>query len=91
MVYLMKCGHVSNAIQHLPDRTTRPVCAICIGIKKEAAEIVHECKDDAGLEDRKAKCTNCEKETNSCWDLAFFKYQPENAHDSYYCGCRGWD
>lgn len=24
-------------------------------------------------------------------DLAFFRYQPENENDDYYCGCLGWD
>ena len=24
-------------------------------------------------------------------ELAFFRYQPENENDDYYCGCMGWD
>lgn len=24
-------------------------------------------------------------------DLPFFRYQPDNPHDSHYCGCYGWD
>jgi hypothetical protein len=24
-------------------------------------------------------------------DLAFFRYQPDEPTDDYYCGCMGWD
>lgn len=44
----------------------------------------NECDDCRG----KSKC-ECQKPSSV--DLAFFKYQPDEEFDSYYCGCIGWD
>lgn len=29
--------------------------------------------------------------TPSSTELAFFEHQPNQLHDRYYCGCRGWN
>jgi hypothetical protein len=87
MAYLMKCGHVSNAI----DSNNKPVCGICIGMKKEHEEIEKLCIGNEGLEGRKAKCSFCSKTVDSKWDLPFFEYSPNEEYDNYCCGCCGWD
>lgn len=74
---LMKCGHTA-----LATYDDKPVCPIC-----NCHEIA-ETKPD--LTGRTAKCFYCGKEQPS-GNLPFFKYQPEQEFDSYYCGCEGWD
>ena len=46
---------------------------------------------DEVLEGRIAKCTDCGEKQSSKPSLPFFWYRPDKMHDSYYCGCRGWD
>lgn len=80
---IMECGHAAQS----PG-----VCVIC-----SCKEVAQEQPDLTG---RKAKCHyahagrckyECAKETDSAFTLAFFKHQPEQEYDSYYCGCWGWD
>ena len=85
--YLMKCGHVANTY----DPYGNPVCVICAGMTNDADIIDKECHGNVGLEDRTAKCPECGLKTESRWDLAFFKYCPDNEFDEYYDGCYGWD
>ena len=86
MKYLMKCGHVANAI----DKNGKPVCAICVP-DVEGITVEKELDGEtAGLEGRKARCSFCWKVTNSRWNLPFFEYRPDKETDSYYCGCGGW-
>lgn len=91
MLYLMKCGHVAQAI----DSNGKPCCAICAGIKEEAFIVAKEIdvtKNPAeGLEGRKAKCPYCGETTDSRWNLPFFQYKPNSDTDDYYDGCFGWD
>ena len=89
--YIMKCGHPNSDTIILPDGTKIPICVICgcMNIKKEITESTE------GLEGRTAIC--CQHKNRDCksvpssWDLPFFQYNPEDKHDSYYCGCWGWD
>ena len=86
--YLMKCGHVSTAIDL---KTGKPVCSICAPAKDGmTVERVVEGATE-GLEGRKARCTWCGRVTNSRWNLPFFAYSAKSDTDSYYCGCGGWD
>lgn len=82
MSYLMKCGHVANGWA----KNRNPACAICGCI-----DVVKECKDNEGLEGRKAKCGECGSMVSSSWNLPFFEYKPDKEYDTYYCGCWGWD
>lgn len=82
---IMKCGHAANAV-HQPSG--KQVCAACIGITADA-EIIDENHID--LAERVAKCTYCKNTAPSSAPLPFFGSQPSLEHDSYYCGCRGWD
>jgi len=95
MNYLMKCGCVAVGI----DANGKPVCPIHIltSLHREALEIDTNIPTLTG---RIAKCcygngqNNCHPDgrpEESSLDLAFFKYQPQNQEDSYYCGCWGWD
>lgn len=51
-------------------------------------EIVETAPDLTG---RTATCSYGGNEVPSSTDLAFFRHQPGAKHDSYYCGCFGWD
>ena len=76
---LMKCGHIANA----KDGNGNYGCAICG---------CHEIADlTPSLAGRKAKCTDCGRIVKSNENLPFFKYQPDEEFDTYYCGCWGWD
>lgn len=75
----MKCGCL---VASAPD--TEPVC------------IVHMCREQGtgpDLTGRTAKCTDCGRRLPSteAATQAFFRYQPDRAEDSWYCGCRGWN
>lgn len=94
---LMKCGHAANS-----TLDGIPVCVICYGIRPGADQVVD---DRPSLEGRRAVC--CYKNhlaryvrddkrgqhgmRPSSYDLAYFKHQPDQPFDSYYCGCHGWD
>lgn len=73
---LMACGHVAQAI-----KDDQPVCVIC------------QCKDVnenlPDLSNREARC-DCGHITESNFWLPFFEYRPNDAYDTYYCGCYGW-
>lgn len=84
MATMMKCGHVANAI----DEAGNPVCVICVGITPNATIVA---EDVPNLDGREAACPYCNKKTKSSTDLPFFDYRPNETHDSYYCGCFGWD
>lgn len=79
---LMKCGHTAQG-NMFDDGREVPVCVICDC--KQVAE------DNPSLEGRIAKCSDCNNTEPSKFTLPFFKHQPEQANDRYYCGCYGWD
>ncbi len=84
---LMACGHTANA----HDEQGNPVCVICTGIHPGADQVAE--KPD--LTGRMAECLGCRHtpptQTQSSWNLPFFRYQPGQQTDSYDCGCYGWD
>lgn len=93
---LMKCGHTAQAVQRMPDGTTRPACVICM-----CTEIAESEPDLTG---RKARCSyfgrtfkhagrtvTCHGEAGSKYSLPFFKHKADAPYDEYYCGCFGWD
>ena len=84
MAVMMKCGHVGNAIR---ESDKKPVCSICYGLKPEG-EIASE---SPSLSGRTAKCMDCGKIVESALDLPFFAMYNVREHDSFYCGCRGWN
>ena len=63
MKYLMKCGHVANAI----DKNGKPVCAICApGVDGVTVESVTD-SETGGLEARKARwCSLPKREPRKC-------------------------
>ena len=79
----MKCGHIANAFIN-----GKPICIICLGLKKEATQIDY---DRPNLQGRKARCNQCGKEVDSNFNLPFFEYRHDSEKDSYYCGCGGWE
>lgn len=85
--YLMKCGHVSNAI----TLEGEPVCVICA--PDETSYLVDReiLDDNDALKGRKARCSYCGKQVDSNWFLPFFHCKPNESFDEYYCGCGGWD
>jgi hypothetical protein len=48
-------------------------------------------KNQPKLEGRTALCAYGGKKVPSSLRLAFFRHQPDQPHDQYYCGCHGWD
>lgn len=78
-IYLMKCGHTSNA----KTSDGKPCCCIC-----NCTEIV---KEMPSLEGRMAKCPYCNKIKPSNYNLPFFEYRPNEINDWFYDGCLGWD
>ena len=83
---MMGCGHAANSIRILPDGTEAPACVICFGIH-EGAEMIVPTSDLTG---RMARCGS-HGEVSSSTRLAFFRHQPDQPFDSYYCGHAGWD
>jgi hypothetical protein len=81
MATMMKCGHSANA-----ECQGKPHCAICSGLNPDA-EIVAE---SPNLDGRTAKCA-CGHTVPSSTNLAYFRHYPDAAHDTYYCGCSGWN
>jgi len=96
---IMQCGHTANALLQFPNsealqketddmRENIPVhvCVIC------DTKITTE---KSSLEGRKARCSGCKREdkseTDSRWNLPFFKHKPNSEFDEYYCGCWGWN
>lgn len=81
---LMKCGHIGYAT----DKNNKPYCLIC-----NCDKIAEDEKID--LKDRTASCYLCGKIAKSSYDLPFFEpkelFNPKSKHDSYYCGCGGWE
>lgn len=64
MTYL-KCGHAANAYKILKDGSKIPCCCICDCSEKEQIP---------NLQNRKAVCLYCRKETTSDISLPFFEY-----------------
>ena len=87
MATMMKCGHAANA-SRMVDGEPQPVCVICFGINPEAATVAEE---PPSLEGRMSRCLDCGRTTPSNSNLPFFRHQPEEAEDTHYDGCRGWD
>jgi hypothetical protein len=87
MMYLMACGHTSNA----HDENGDPVCIMCLGTHNGARVPVKECNGNEGLKGRRAKCAYGDSITDSRWSLPFFQYRPDKEYDEYYCGCMGWN
>lgn len=85
---LMKCGHSANSTKQIAVDDEIPYCVIC-----DCEEIVGEV-DTFVTQGRKAKCCyycSCHNIVDSEPGLPFFKMQPDQEYDSYYCGCEGWD
>mgnify|MGYP001072431167 CR=1 FL=1 len=85
---LMKCGHVAHGFTYV-DGKKAYACPMCYGLGKNLGVIWDHNQPDKP-DNRTARCI-CGKETESSWDLPYFKYQPHVKNDSYYCGCKGWD
>lgn len=97
---MMKCGHAANA-----TREGEPVCVVCIGVDPGATVIdtapdltgrVARCSYAKGKGDRhrgggQYAVSEFDSTRPSSTNLAFFKAQPDQAEDSFYCGCWGWD
>lgn len=86
MNVMMKCGHSANA----QDSNGNPVCVICVGISEGATEV----DVNPNLTGRVARCgyfNRCHTEQPSDVSLPFFEHHPNKEHDSFYCGCFGWD
>lgn len=83
--HFMKCGHTANAVRS----DGKPACVICAGIVPGWDEVETQ---PPSLEGRKARCAYGQHaEVESSFSLAFFEYTPNKTHDTYYCGCHGWD
>lgn len=55
---------------------------------------LHSCTeiaDEPSLKGRTATCSYGGNEVPSSKDLPFFCHQPDAKHDSYYCGCWGFE
>ena len=76
---MMKCGH--RQIGETADG--KPYCIIC-----NCGEVMENLPDLTG---RTAECCFCDNKEKSDFYLPFFEYRPNQEHDSYYCGCGGWD
>ena len=81
---LMTCGHSANGFRVSATGEKIPACVICNCIEESKIQP----SDIAG---RIALCSCCKKQQPSNPDLAFFEYKPNEDHDNYYCGCKGWD
>ena len=79
---LMKCGHSPNG-HYIKEGNKYPCCVIC-----NCCEVS---ENNYNLNERTAKCTYCNKETESNYNLPFFKYCEDIDFDEYYCGCYGWN
>lgn len=86
---MMACGHSANAV----DGDGNPVCVICVGRKAGARDLA----PTPDLTGRQARCgqngrrKKCKGSVPSSTSLPFFSHQPDQAEDSFYCGCWGWD
>ena len=80
---MMKCGHAANATRRMPDGNDMPCCVICV------CDAVDDIQPS--LEGRTAQCVYCNNERPSSTDLPFFHHHIGAGHDTYYCGCRGWN
>lgn len=80
---LMECGHVGKV-----TFMGRPACPMCLGVDNQA---LIPCESLPSLTGRKALCRYCDRETDSSLDLPHFEHRPNHGHDTYYCGCKGWD
>ena len=88
MTPMMQCGHAANAT-YQDNGEVKPCCAICIGLEPGAKVVATNPPDLTG---RFATCAYGDhKRVPSSSGLAFFKHQPDQKTDRYYCGCRGWD
>lgn len=86
---MMKCGHAANAY----TEDMKPCCAICIGLNPNAVIVDEEPIDLTG---RIAICSQHKMGAGggrapSDTNLPFFEHRPNSEHDSYYCGCYGWN
>lgn len=80
---LMTCGHTANGYKVIGNRRI-PCCVICDCDKIAQQTFVVNSS-------RLMKCRSCGRVVESNQDAAFFKFQPDEEYDSYYCGCDGWD
>lgn len=85
---LMECGHTANAV----TQEGAPVCIIDAGIVPGAYTVAASEPDLTG---RMMTCNghrgSAPREVPSRAQAAFFKHQPDNECDSFYCGCWGWN
>lgn len=78
---MMACGHAANA-----ESEGAPCCVICVP-DPDAYRVVAA----PPLAERTARCPSCGVVVPSHTGLAFFSYRAGHEHDSFYCGCGGWD
>ena len=80
---IMSCGCTASGHLHVPGRPPQIYCGL------------HDCTDVAtsapDLTGRTARCGYHPDDQPSSTDLPFFRYRPDEAQDTYYCGCRGWN
>lgn len=79
----MTCGCAANAKITRKGFPAVDGCAVhmCTEVAKVAPD----------LTGRTARCRYGGAEVPSSTSLAFFVHEPNQPHDSYYCGCFGWD
>lgn len=82
----MQCGCRATSVDILNGN--KPVCVIHFGIHPGATIPMATEPDLTG---RAAKCALCGKAKPSNKMLPFFESRPDQTHDCYYCGCRGFD
>ena len=81
----MACGHAATGRR--ADGT--PVCVVCSMVDPAKAQTVAPPPDLTG---RIAHCGYGKHAPKpSSVELAFFEHHPDREHDTYYCGCYGWD
>lgn len=82
-MYKMKCGHSPNSTIFI-NGEWRAYCAIC-----DCDEVVPI--TDSDTKNKEMKCSCCGRILPSNNQAAFFKFEPNQKYDSFYCGCQGWD
>ena len=83
MNVMMQCGCRANAF----TSDGKPVCLVHYGL----AEALLPMATPPELAGRTAICGDCGRLRPSSVDLPFFASHPGLEHDTFYCGCRGWE
>lgn len=103
---MMKCGHAANSIGSRGDLRYVPACAICDCFEVDATPPSLEgrtarcfyygnpalkLRDMGGCDTRADHQSPCFCEKPSDLHLWFFEMRPDKDHDTFYCGCHGYD